>query len=522
MNNHLSIRHGGNGGGNYGNGGNGGNGGSGNGNGNGVGEDVIDVGTPRHPAGWSTTLVRYHDFARLPRRRGLDHVDSPPFRSHGLDWYLRVHPGGAASASGDDCVSLYLRCKTASDQNVPVMAEFSLALRGGDGRVESAMSCPRNAFRRKRKGWPNFASRSRLLDPTSGILDDDGTLAVVVGIQLFREREAADFVPRNAVAGLSRLLSEANSPPAPDDCCCNECHVGGGHDDCGGGDGGGCYLEVSPTRDTADVIFSVGEGGGETFFRAHRLILQLAAPALAQLCEDADERAPVPIAGVRPRVFRWVLRYAYGDDVPDGAWTATTAMTATTTTTTTTTTSTVAAMGDGGGGDGAADRDGPPPGGPAIELLDAANQFGVVGLKILAETKIIGAGITASNFSDLILYADARDCALLRERCVDYYVLNAREVRRHPSYARVRESAAILDELMEALLGRLIRRSRSSGDDDVDYETMGVNLLRRTLDGRGLDVDGSREMLVRRLRRWDGRRSVTVQTTAKTAVGSEG
>ena len=145
-----------------------------------------------------------------------------------------------------------------------------------------------------------------------------------------------------------------------------------------------------------------------------------------------------------------------------------------------------------------------------------------MGLKILAETKIIGAGITPSNFSDLVLYADARDCALLRERCVDYYVLHAREVRRHPSYARVRESAAILDELMGALLSRPMRRSHPSGNDDVDYDTMGVNLLRRTLDGRGLDVDGSREMLVRRLRRWDGRRRATVQTTATREVGSEG
>ena len=179
MNNLLSIRNGGNnGGGNHGNHGNHGSHGNYGNYGDGVGEDVIDVGAPRHPAGWSTTLVRYHDFARLPRRRGLDHVDSPPFRSHGLDWYLRVHPGGAASSSGDDCVSLYLRCKTACDRNVPVMAEFSLSLRGRDGRVDSAMSCPRNAFRRKRKGWPNFGARPAIprggRRPSSGITTSRG------------------------------------------------------------------------------------------------------------------------------------------------------------------------------------------------------------------------------------------------------------------------------------------------------------------------------------------------------------
>jgi hypothetical protein len=129
-----------------------------------------------------------------------------------------------------------------------------------------------------------------------------------------------------------------------------------------------------------------------------------------------------------------------------------------------------------------------------------------VGLKILAETRIVAAGVTPENFSDLMLLADAKGCALLRERCVDHYVLNAREVRRHPSHERVRESAAILGELVDALLARPARRSRARGDEDADYDTIGVDLLRKTLDGRGLDVDGSREVLVRRLRSWDGRK----------------
>ena len=98
----------------------------------------------------------------------MDHTDSPSFTIHGLDWY-------SASATTDDSVSLYLHCKTASDQNVAVQAEFSLALcRPRDGSIDYLMSCPVNAFRRKRKGWPNFVTRSRLLDPTSRLLDEDG------------------------------------------------------------------------------------------------------------------------------------------------------------------------------------------------------------------------------------------------------------------------------------------------------------------------------------------------------------
>jgi hypothetical protein len=47
-------------------------------------------------------------------------------------------------------------------------------------------------------------------------------------------------------------------------------------------------------------------------------------------------------------------------------------------------------------------------------------------------------------------------------------------------------------------------RSFALGDDDVDYSSMGVNLLRSRLEDRGLDVDGSREMLIKRLEGWDG------------------
>ena len=455
---------------------------------------AIDVGTPKHATGWCETHVRYHNFVHLPHRRGVDHTDSPSFNIHGLDWYLRIHPGGAASATMDDAVSLYLRCKTASDQNVAVQAEFSLALcRPRDGSIDYLMSCPVNAFRRKRKGWPNFVTRSRLLDPTSRLLDEDGTLTVVVAVQLFIDREVDFVLPAtNGVGvGLGRLLKEAN--PACD-LFNNKIENAGEYD---------VDEDVSPTKDTADVQFALavevkdsneGITDTEIIVNAHRLILKISAPTLAQLCEDADSDTPVPIFGVRPIIFITALDYVYGNDVPDSMWRA-----ATTTNDEETSSSSSSLKG------------------VAIELCNAGNQFGIVGLKLLAETKILEhPGISISNFSDLILYADAKNCALLKERAIEYYVVNARAIRCHPSYVRVRESAMILDELMDALLSRPIRRSVSSlsssggggegGEEDVEYDTMGVNLLRRTLNARRLDVDGSREMLIRRLVRSDDRR----------------
>lgn len=82
---------------------------------------------------------------------------------------------------------------------------------------------------------------------------------------------------------------------------------------------------------------------------------------------------------------------------------------------------------------------------------------------------------------------------------IDFFVAHAEDVRKHPSFQKVKESASILDELLEALMSKRILRSFSTSDDDVDYESMGVNLLRRKLSERGMDIDGSREMLIRRL-----------------------
>jgi len=236
---------------------------------------TIDVGIPRHSTGWSTAIIRYHNFPQLPTKKG-ESVDSAPFSCHGLDWYLRIHPGGASSADGDGMVSLYLRCKSAAESNCAVQAEFSLSLlrQGGDGQIEMKMSCPCNAFRRKRKGWPNFIARSRVLDPRAYLLDSQGTLSVVVQVQLFQEKDT-NFVPRNDL-NLFKLLKEAN-PPLSD------------------GNGSVKNAEDSATANTADVKLSVA---GE-IFHAHRLILKLAAPALAHLCEDADDEECILVPGVR-------------------------------------------------------------------------------------------------------------------------------------------------------------------------------------------------------------------------------
>ncbi|KAL7481095.1 hypothetical protein ACHAW6_007586 [Cyclotella cf. meneghiniana] len=421
---------------------------------------TIDVGTPRHPTGWHLTTIHFHSFETLPHEKG-DCTDSRPFRMHGLDWYLRIHPGGASSAKGDDMVSLYLRCKSAAERNEAVYAEFSLSLLRNDGQVDCTMSCPCNAFKRKRKGWPNFILRSRILDRTTQLLNYDnygGTLTVLVKVQLFEDRSVECFVPKNNMnVKLLSLLESVNDFVESDK------------------NGYG-------TKSTADVKFFVD---GEIIC-AHSLILKMAAPILADMCDDADYDTPIPIIGVRRSIFWLLLRYAYGDDIPEEAWTASTSA-------------------DIIARDPSADTEWASliSLSPAMELLDAANRYGVVGLKLLAESKVVHTEISIESASDLILYADANDCALLKEKVMDFFVSHAEEIRRTPSFQRIEESAHVMVELMDALLSKRLLRSFALGEKDLEYSSMGVNLLRTKLEERGLDVDGSREVLIKRLELWD-------------------
>jgi hypothetical protein len=303
--------------------------------------------------------------------------------------------------------------------------------------------------------------RSRILDRSSQLLNYDGyggTLTVLVKVQLFEDRSVESFVPRNNMnVKLLELLDGANCEYRKD----------GGTD---------------ATNNTADVKFVVDR---ETIY-AHSLILKMSAPMLADMCDNADYDTPIPIVGVRKCIFWCMLRYAYGDDIPEEAWTCTNKPANTQDNTTNNEWSTLITQS------------------PAMELLDAANRYGVVGLKLLAESKVVSTQISIESASDLILYADAKDCALLKEKVMDFFVAHAEEIRRSPSFQKIEESAHVMVELMDALLSKRMLRSFALGDDDVDYSSMGVNLLRSRLEDRGLDVDGSREMLIKRLEGWDG------------------
>jgi len=215
----------------------------------------------------------------------------------------------------------------------------------------------------------------------------------------------------------------------------------------------------SDDPDDFDVAFEVGGDDPQHIF-AHRSILKARAPDLADIVANiADSSSNIPIEDVEPDVFRMFLRFIYGGEVPPKD---------------------------------TMDKD-------ARAIIRAANRFGCTGLKLAAEAEMAAAGITTDNAAELIIFADATNCAMLKEAAMDYFVENAQKVMESDGFALVKESPSVMAELMTLGFGKKRPADSADADEGRDYKRMRVATLRKKLDEKGLDVDGSKEMLVSRL-----------------------
>ena len=147
-------------------------------------------------------------------------------------------------------------------------------------------------------------------------------------------------------------------------------------------------------------------------------------------------------------IFRVILRYVYGGDVPDSV---------------------------------TVDM--------AKDIIIAADRYEVAGLKLAVETTLVEAlMLNGDNFSEWLLFADAKNCPLLKEQATNYLDLMNSECT-----LELRESPRLMEEMMVAM---------SSSGDDPRFSNTGVNMtvneLRKKLDKKGMDVDGSKEVLIGR------------------------
>ena len=203
-------------------------------------------------------------------------------------------------------------------------------------------------------------------------------------------------------------------------------------------------LKLLENEEDSDVTFMVKK----TKIPAHKLILKMNAPVLHGFCTEQEEGGSIPIKETTPKLFRVILRYVYGGDVPDSV---------------------------------TVDM--------AKDIIIAADRYEVAGLKLAVETTLVEAlMLNGDNFSEWLLFADAKNYPLLKEQATNYLDLMNSECT-----LELRESPRLMEEMMVAM---------SSSGDDPRFSNTGVNMtvneLRKKLDKKGMDVDGSKEVLIGR------------------------
>ena len=148
-------------------------------------------------------------------------------------------------------------------------------------------------------------------------------------------------------------------------------------------------------EESADVVFIVQDVSPEhdakkaktesQRFYAHRFVLERTSKTLAELCRsESNESTPLHITDVSPGTFKHMLHHIYGGKIPEDELKEN-----------------------------------------AMLIMDAADKYGVTCLKLEAEASLVGSiTITMENMMEYLLYADAKNCALLKEHVIDFIIEN--------------------------------------------------------------------------------------------------
>jgi hypothetical protein len=184
---------------------------------------------------------------------------------------------------------------------------------------------------------------------------------------------------------------------------------------------------------------------------------------LADICESNDDgKTPVPIDNVSPEVFRLLLSYIYGMKISNDDMKS-----------------------------------------HAREIINAADRFGGVNLKLEAEASIVEDTIfTLENVKELLLFAESKNCALLKEAAMDYIVENKADM---DDVSFVDAPGTLLNDMLVAFI-RSEKKDGAGGGID-GFASMRVSELRKKAHEKGLNVDGSREMLITALKLEDNEES---------------
>ena len=173
------------------------------------------------------------------------------------------------------------------------------------------------------------------------------------------------------------------------------------------------YAHLYQDEDSADVAFQVKA----RVYHAHKALLKARVPELYELAEPYNKSNPIPIKDVEPEIFETMLQCVYGKDIHANYW-----------------------------------KD------HAKQILDASGKYGFIELKSTAEVwhvKNLTKNFTADNVVEELLYADGKNCPLLKKAAMDFIIEHGVEVVDSESYDKLDESPLLRKEVVRAFASRI-------------------------------------------------------------------
>jgi len=407
---------------------------------------------------------KIHDFSQGPHKRGESCI-TPLVQAHGYNWKLQVYPrGDSRSNETSEYVSCFLHYFISPNDRQPPAARVEYHC--GSYKTKTQV-CAFSVDKGKCStswGLENFIRRDLIL---RDCLDDDGALSIDIDIQIAVDPKAVWYPPlMRPEPTLMKLYHSAEET----------------------GDATFRLTTISKSSRSTPASFC-------HHYKAHKMILSLRAKILYELvCEETTslendhecDAAVVDLPEIDRDTFEAMLEHIYTVKQP-------------------------------------VIRDEE----AAKNLLVAADRFCLADLKLYVESVLVDRFSTVRNAASMLLFADSHSCALLKETAMDLYANDPSAVIQTPCWDMVEESEAILSELSKHVHTGCRRnfhidngsdaeshtsdQEGSSGDSENDgnknpdkkpndLDRLDVFSIREQLCEHGLDLDGTREILLERLR----------------------
>ena len=212
------------------------------------------------------------------------------------------------------------------------------------------------------------------------------------------------------------------------------------------------HFESQATATNVDLVV------GEHRIGVHRVILAVHGSHLATIGEESSGVvAEIPMDGEDFQLIEMLVRFLYKETLPDNF-------------------------------DDEAD---------ALNLLKVADKYGFVNLKMLLEARVVQAKhiIRADSAVEILLFAESHNCALLRETAMKMVVNKMPEIRGKSGWDDIFKCPELAQDLF-----RYQSECSKPWDGNDKLDRLGVAVLRARAAEKGLEVDGSRTVLIERLK----------------------